>query len=186
MLKIAQGIDVMPLMMAIQRHPMLWGENPIRTEMPDSPHVDAEDVLLRFETVAAAPGDPDLLARMNAAPMEFQPAWYELPEVKQLIMPMLARVGAYELGRVILAKLRPGRAILPHADTTGAYAGIKDMARHHLVINGAPGNQFHVEQESAQMLTGELWLIDNRRNHSALNGSADDRIHLIVDARIAP
>lgn len=181
-LKIAQGMDVLPLMHTLMRKSHLWGEKPARTASEGSPHVEAKDILLRFEDVAGACS----MNELDHAPMIWHPAWYELPEVRLLIAPLIARVAGYELGRVMLTKLEPGDSIRPHADVLGDYAETPDMARYHIAVQGLPGSMFHVDRESVQMLTGEAWWIHNRVTHSVINNSADDRIHLIVDMRVAP
>lgn len=185
-LKVAQGIDVMPLLHALARKPLLWSENPIRCGFAESPHADVEDILLRFEDTDARPDEPDARTKIDAAPLAWTAAWRELPEVKAILWPLLHRVGAYELGRLMITKLRPGDSIGAHADTEGLYAQIPDMSRYHIALQGLPGSLFHVERETVQMLSGEAWLFDNRSTHSVVNNSADDRVHLIVDARIAP
>lgn len=180
-LRIAIGIDVLPLMHALQRKPTLWGANPFRTAAKCSPHAEVDDVLLRFEV-----DEQRALDEETPGELGWCEAWRELPEVKPILMPLLMRVGAYEVGRVMITKLRPGCAIDAHADTRGAYARIPDMARYHVALQGLPGSLFHVERETVMMASGEAWLINNRAVHSVRNESADDRVHLLVDARIAP
>ena len=143
--RIAANADVRILAHAIQRKPYLWNADPVRTTFPNSPHAEVDDILLRFEemdpeTVAEASyGDADARAALEAAPRKWREGWSELPEAKPLVMSLMLRVGAYELARVMITRLKPGGMILPHADTEGEYANLPDIARYHMVVQGLPG-----------------------------------------------
>ena len=182
--KVAEGIDVLPLAHALQRRPEFWGANPIRTRFPGSPHAEVDDVLLKFEAIDAEPDDPDLDAKAEAAERVFWPAWHAFPQVRSLVGPLMLRVGAYELTRVILTRLRPGGQIAPHADTRGKYANLPDIARYHLVVQGLPGSLFHCGDETVSMSTGEVWSFDAHQVHAVVNNSVDDRLHLLADMRL--
>lgn len=188
--RIATGVDVLPLAHALQRKPYLWGADPIRTTFPNSPHAEVEDVLLRFEAMdpetlaAAGAGDETARVALEAAPRTWREAWGALPEAKPLIQGVMVRVGAYELARVMVTKLRPGGRIYPHADTQGTYANLPDIARYHMVLQGLPGSLFHCGPETVQMLTGEVWWFDAHQVHSVEQNSTDDRLHLLIDVRI--
>lgn len=190
--RIANGVDVGPLAHALQRKPYLWGADTIRTTFPNSPHEQVDDVLLRFEAMdpkvlsAAGFGDARAIRKLEAAPRVWREAWGELPEAKPLITALLLRVGAYELARVMITRLKPGAVILPHADTEGTYANLPDIARYHMVLQGLPGSLFHCGHETVNMLTGEVWWFDAHQVHSVQNNSTDDRIHMLIDARLAP
>lgn len=190
--RIATGVDVLPLLHAIQRKPYLWGGDPVRTTFPGSPHAEVDDILLRFEEM-----DPELVAlatngdavardELEGAPRTWRPAWRELPEAKPAIMALLHRVGAYELARVMITRLRPGGRIYEHADTEGEYANLSDIARYHMALQGLPGSLFNCGSETVQMASGDVWWFDAHQSHSCLNGSTDDRIHMLIDARLAP
>lgn len=190
--RIANGVDVGPLAHALQRKPYLWGGDPVRTTFPNSPHAEVDDVLLRFEDMdpemlaEASFGDEAARATLEAAPRVWRAAWGELPEAKPLILSLLNRVGAYELARVMITRLKPGGRIYPHADTEGLYANLPDIARYHMVLQGLPGSLFHCGPETVQMLTGEVWHFDAHQVHSVENNSTDDRVHMLIDCRLAP
>ena len=44
---------------------------------------------------------------------------------------------------------------------------------------------FDVGESSMKMAEGELWEINNRREHAVANNSDNDRIHIILDYVIA-
>lgn len=182
--QIGAGTDVMPLMMSLQRQPDLWGADPIRTTFPSSPHAEVDDILLRFEDLKVGPDHPDIERHVETAERTWREAWNRLPEAKTLILPLMARVGAYELARVLITRLPPGGTILPHADTRGTYANLPDIARYHVVLQGLPGSIFNCGAESVQMRTGETWWFNAHAVHSCVNNSADDRIHMLVDVRL--
>lgn len=189
--RIAAGIDVLPLAHALQRKPYLWGAEPMRTRLVNSPHAEVEDILLRFEDVPpdlaarASQGGPEAWAEFEACPLAFRPAWTDLPEAKPLVQGLMVRVGAYELGRVVITKLKPGGTIYPHADT-GLYSETPDRSRYHLVLRSVAGSNFHCGAETVHMAPGELWWFDAQAPHSVQNNGNDDRLHLLIDVRVMP
>jgi hypothetical protein len=186
------NVNAMPLAHALQRKPYLWGEDDVRTTFPGSPHVEVDDILLRFEDMdaelvaEATRGNAAARAALEAAPRSWRPAWHELPEAKPLVLDLMRATGAYELARVMITRLRPGGRIYPHADTEGEYANLPDIARYHLVLQGLAGSLFHCGNETVHMATGDIWWFDARQQHAVENNSVDDRIHLLIDVRVAP
>lgn len=170
---LAQGIRVLPLMAAIARQPGLWNMDNCRREFEETPHSAAEDILLRFGAK-----DGDDLEAVDISAMQ------KLPDVKSEILNIMRVVNGSRLGRVIVTKLGPGKKILPHRDVLGEYS--KYYTRYHLVLQGMPGSLFTCGDETVQMLTGELWWFDASAEHSVINNSKDDRIHMLIDVRIDP
>lgn len=171
--KIAEGVDTLPVLLALQRQPRLWNADRRRQEFEHSPHADVDDILLRFEDDVS-----------DAATLRWRDGWVDLPEVRPLLPALLMRLQAYSLMRVMITRLAPGREIKPHKDVLGDYVSVPDLVRAHVVLQGLPGCQFYCGGETVQMLTGEVWTFDAREAHAVVNNSADDRIHLIVDARV--
>jgi quercetin dioxygenase-like cupin family protein len=104
-----------------------------------------------------------------------------MPAFKETALGVMQLLRGVQLGRMIVTRLKPGGTIAPHEDQ-GQVA--KWYTRTHLVLAGKPGNMFTVEDETVQMLTGELWWFENKRSHSCVNKSDDDRVHLIMDVRV--
>ena len=80
--------------------------------------------------------------------------------------------------RVLLAKLSAGGTIDLHQDTG------KSLARCHRVHLPIVTNEsviFTVDNSYMHLPCGELWEINNRKNHGVANQSNQDRIHLIAD-----
>jgi Aspartyl/Asparaginyl beta-hydroxylase len=177
--QIGTGVDVLPLLHAIQRQPQLWNQQRFRTTYDNTPHADVDDIWLRFSPERA--GFDQVIE--DTSPI-WQPAASGLPQAKPLVLNLMSYLGAYELGRLLITRLRPGGRILPHADTDGAYVNQGDIGRYHIVLQGLPGSTFRCGDEVVQMLTGEIWWFDAGVCHSVENNSADDRIHLIADFRL--
>lgn len=174
--QIAANIDVMPLLHTIQRKPHLWNRENIRTRYPQSPHHQADDIILRFNDIP----DDDITKVINDKDCLNYPALAELPQARVLIFDLMRRVEGEQLGRVVITRLAPGRCITPHADQ-GAPAEFYD--RYHVVLQNFPGSIFECGDEKVTMRSGDCWWFDNTKTHSVKNNSADDRISMIVDIR---
>lgn len=178
------GVHVQPLLHSIVRNPQLWNQNTFRTTFPNTPHVDVDDIWLRFSA-------EEQLDTNTRAMGDDRPVWYPaakvLTEAKPIIRGLMNQVNAYELGRVVVSRIKPGGRILPHSDDEGVYVKQGDIARYHVVLQGLPGSLFACgdgdEQETVNMQTGEVWWFNAHRTHQVVNNSADDRIHLLVDVR---
>lgn len=180
---IATGVDNVPMMLALQRHPELWNADTFRTTYPGTPHSEADDILLRYT-------GPSAYRSVDTVIEDDRPVWLPAASVlpwKPIVLDLMRRVEAYQLDRLLITRLRPGARIAPHADDVGEYAANNDeRARFHVVLQGLPGSLYHNGDESVCMTTGSVWTFMPRLVHSVENGSADDRIHLIVDVCIAP
>jgi hypothetical protein len=175
--RLAEGIDPVPLMAAITTRPHLWDQNTLRTQHPNTAHAEVSDIWLRFNEIKE-----DQSAVVNDLDCVNYPAMFELPQARQLIFALMARVEGERLGRCMITKLAPGRVITPHVDQ-GAPATYYD--RFHIVLHSTPGCVFRAGDEKVHMDAGEVWWFDNKQEHEVLNYGSDDRVHLIVDIRTA-
>lgn len=178
--QLAAGVNVTPLMNAVQRQPELWDAHPIRTSHPGTAHAQVSDILLRFNDLDEylRTGDPSTITDdREAIPY---PAWEKLPQVRPVIFDLMRTVEATRLGRVIITKLPPGHEITPHVDG-GAPATY--FERYMVALQCLPGALFHIGDETVNYRTGDVWWLNNSVEHSVVNNSADDRIVLIVDLR---
>lgn len=171
--RIAESVDVGQLMHAVARQHGLWDADKLRTTFDGTPHAEVNDILLRF----GKPDGDDLDA-------EDREAIKLIPGAKTMALNLMHLVRGSRLGRVVITKLDPGKKILPHADTQGAYASY--YTRYHLVLQGLPGSLFSCGDETVNMLTGEIWWFDASAVHALSNNSKDDRVHMLVDVRIDP
>ena len=84
-----------------------------------------------------------------------------------------------KIGRVMLVELKSGGLIKPHMDT-GNYPSY--YRRFHLPIKSEKGNYFYTDK-TYQMNVGELWEVDNKNMHYAINSSDSPRWNLIMDMK---
>lgn len=182
---IAERVNVMPLMHAVQRAPHLWNQNKWRTSYEGTPHADVSDIWLRYSGHEATKDLSNTAPVLQDVRPIWYPAWEKLPEARPLVFDLMRAVGAYELGRLLITKIPPGGQIMPHCDADGAYTDTADGHRYHVVLQGLPGSLFGCEDETVNMRTGEVWFFNHRGKHWVKNNSADDRIHLLVDLRVA-
>lgn len=180
---LAQGVDVLPLNLAIKRQPALWKEDTYLRDYPQGPFKQIESIMLRFPVKSVFETEAELANHVSTYDQHENvdyPAYKVLPEARPLVMQLMARVGGERLGRVMINKISPGGVIFPHADTP-VHAEYWD--RFHIVLQSQPGVVFRCGDEYAQMATGECWWFQNANEHEVANNSADDRIHLIMDVR---
>lgn len=181
-LRLASGINTLPLLHSVQRQSSLWNENTLRTTHRQSPHTEVEDIWLRFN---------DLEPYKDLPPSEYAkvldehesicyPAWFKLPEAQVIIFDLMRLVQGVRLGRVLITRLAPGKRITPHTDG-GSHAEYYE--RYHCVLQNSPGSTFRAGDENLCMKPGELYWFNNAIEHEVINNSADDRIVLIIDIR---
>jgi hypothetical protein len=84
------------------------------------------------------------------------------------------------IGRIFFSKLAAGQKVDTHTDQ-GAYFDYYD--RFHFIVHAAD-NKFIVREEVLEFVTGEFYWINNHVPHSLINDSNDDRIIVIIDARL--
>jgi hypothetical protein len=175
--QLAAGLDVGPLMHALARQPELWNQNTLRTAHPGTAHAAVSDIWLWFNEV---PLEGTTISVAQDREVIAYPAWEKLPQAREIIFNLMRRVEGVRLGRVIITKLPPGKIITPHVDG-GAPATF--YTRYQIALQSLPGALFHIDDETAGLQTGEVWMIDNSVEHSVVNNSADDRVVMIVDIR---
>ncbi|MEJ0004376.1 MAG: aspartyl/asparaginyl beta-hydroxylase domain-containing protein [Pararobbsia sp.] len=189
-LKIAEGVDQTPLLLAIHRRPDLWKEDTFLRHYPQGPFGETESIMLRFPRIADFSRDKtgkkvekyraNLLPGYDQHESIDQPAYKVLTEARPIVMQLMARVGGERLGRVMINKIVPGGRIFPHPDTP-VHADY--YSRFHVVLMSAPGVNFRCGDETVYMGVGEVWWFNNKLEHEVVNNSGVDRIHMVVDVR---
>jgi hypothetical protein len=193
-LRIAQNMEVMPVLMDITRNQDWWHRDDYLRSYPQGPFEQVDSIILRFpertvyETEEAVRQHLDNV-RYDPHECVDQPIYSQIPSARALVMRIFAYVSATRLGRVMINRIKPGGQIFKHADTLehAVY-----WQRHHLVLQSAPGAVFEAGDEQVYMAPGELWWFNNgkpakdgtRPEHHVMNNSAVDRIHLIMDFKI--
>lgn len=176
-LKIAENVDVFPILHAVQLKPDLWDENNLRTTHPVSPHQDCHDIWILFNAIPK--NEADIVDDTKVVPYR---AWQELPQLRPVLFDLMRRVEGIQLGRVLITKLETGKKIPPHTDQG---APVEFYSRYQIALQSYPGCVFQIEDEKVQFRAGDVWKIDNSKEHSVVNNSSDDRIVLIADIRTA-
>jgi len=170
--RLAKGVNFNPLLVAINRQPELWDRNTLRTKHPNTAHSEVSDIWLMFNELGE-----DVANDIIVKPY---PAFEKLPQARPLIFDLMRTVEGVTLGRVIITKLPPGKKITPHVDGGAPATYYK---RYQMALQSLPGALFTIRDETVQFESGEVWLIDNKKEHSVVNNSRDDRIVMIVDIR---
>lgn len=189
-LRIATGVNVTPLMLAISRRPELWKEDTFLRHYPQGPFGEVESIMLRFPEKVVFEGDDAEekveLYKQNMLPgydqhesMDY-PAYALLPEARNIVMNMFTAVAGERLGRVIINKIKPGGRIYPHPDTA---EHCRYYSRFHVVLQSAPGVIFRAGDEKTCWETGSAFWFNNALEHEVINNSGQDRIHMVIDAR---
>lgn len=182
-LRIAEGVDVMPLLLAVSRRPELWKEDTYLRDYPQGPFAQIESIMLRFPEKSVKETQAEIEAFIKTHDQHESidyPPYKLLSEARPIIGQLMARVSGERLGRCMINKISPGGRIYPHADTP---SHCEYYSRFHVVMQAGPGCNFRCGDETVNMAIGEVWWFNNSIEHEVVNNGADDRIHLIVDIR---
>lgn len=179
-LKLAAGINITPLLHAVQRQPELWNQNKLRTTHQDSPHTAVDDIWLRFNDLTLYESSEEYSKILDEHESICYPAWFKLPEVQPIIFDLMHLVRGTRLGRVLVTRLAPGKSIVPHVDS-GSHAAYYE--RYHCVLQNIAGSNFRAGNETVCMQPGDLYWFDNSKEHEVINHSREDRVTLIIDIR---
>ena len=191
--RLASGVNVTPLMLAISRRTDLWTEDTFLRHYPQGPFGMVDSIMLRFpEKVILDDADPAeqerkvALYKANQLPGFDQhesidyPAYAALPEARDIVMNVFAAVRGTRLGRVMINRIAPGGRIFPHEDTP---EHCRYYSRFHVVLQSADGVKFRAGDEWGNWETGAVFWFNNALEHEVINDSPTDRIHMVIDAR---
>lgn len=176
-LRIAQGFDVVPIMLELHRSPGLWDENTHRQCYPNTPHAATSSVWVRYRPAAEI---KELSSFSEEHRNVFWPAWYALPSLRPLVFNLMARVSAVELGSILITRLLPGGEVLPHSDR-GGWAPEFYNTKCHVTLAGASIST--CGEEVVTMAQGDVFTFDNLLMHSVKNDGDCDRVVCIVSMR---
>jgi hypothetical protein len=170
--RLAQSIDVPPILAEIRTHRNLWYVNQVRQQTVRA-QAETNSIPLRS---GVSGGDKSTSLEDSQRIIETE-NWPRFPYTTGLLAKFAADERG-ELARAMLVRLKPQGRVLSHVDR-GAYYACRD--RYHLVIHSAGGSEMKAGGESAVFQPGELWCFNNKAVHEAFNHSNDWRIHLIFD-----
>jgi len=172
--KINHTLKLLTVLREINQNDEFFGINRIR-QYAGSAHTEVDDILLRGPPLSMG---LTMMELMNAIDCEWYQSVNMFPETYEMVSWITHYLGCKKLGRVIITKLAPGGVIYPHIDEGEVP---KVYERFHYVIQGTSGNIFTIDGRQQEMRTGQLWKVNVRKEHSVVNQSDRDRIHLIMD-----
>lgn len=170
--------DVRRLVTQLDWHPELWNEFDLRTNHPQSPHRELDDIFVRYNARENFTGDRHKFNEPHDA--AWWPAIVKLPAVLPIVWDLMRHVEAERLGMVLITRIPGGATCYPHIDT-GWHARHYD--KYAVQLASADGQTFHVEDEELSAGPGEVYWFDNSRTHWVNNSSGKDRITMIVCIR---
>jgi hypothetical protein len=169
-------IDIFALVGELWARRALFDAVTLRQDAPGSAHKDTRAIFLR------GPEVPSASRWFEDLPHVDYPALAGWESAAAVLAEIAARAGGRPMGKAMIVALRPGGIVTPHIDQ-GAYAERHD--RYHLPLVTNPDAVLVSGDETVHAPAGLLAWFDNHAMHSAENLGAADRIHLIVDVRIA-
>lgn len=174
--KLAENIDVSDIIEQVKNNSDLWDKHPYRRIAPNSPHKEMRDIWIRANTL-------DSIGK-NWADVHY-PVWYEsaekLPAIKDFCSDLMYWLKGEALGHVMITKIPPGGKIDRHNDVRW-HAEFFD--KFYLQLQAAEGQTFNTDDHEFTSKTGDLYWLNNQRDHWVINNSNVDRMTLIVCVKI--
>lgn len=178
-LKIADNVDVMPILTELQRHPELWNQYRLRKDRTNSPHVEMSDIWVRYRDINKYVEEhgEDFSKFNDEHDGVWYPSFYAIPQLRPIIFGLMARVEGERLGGVLITKIPPGGKIAKHRDF-GWH--VVNYDKYYISLQSGEGARFFCQDESINPRQGDIYLFDNKHEHWVENNSDTDRITLIV------
>ena len=172
--RIAEGLDVEPLLQLLDAKPELWKEIETRQQFTNSPHKDTETIYVR----GALKMSPYYLL-WDTGSYDYPCMEYIKPALVPLLQPILKQLGVEDLGRVLIVNLKATGQVTRHIDQ-GTYAD--HYERFHIVLKSNQHCFLTSGNWVLNLQVGECWWFNNKALHSAENNSTEyDRWHIIFD-----
>ena len=176
-LRIADGVETMPLRLELAGNERLWDQRPDRRLYPGTPHAAMTDITARYMPEAQL---TETEAQRREHRNVFWPAWHALPALRPVVFGLMTRVQAVELGSILITRLPPGKQIDPHHDG-GNWAPEYYNAKAHWTVQGSA--LVVCDGEACRFDAGTVWTFDNLLVHHIENDGDEDRICVIVSMR---
>ncbi len=167
--RVAENININPLLWALQANPQLWNEHTYRTENGDSPHHEVDDIWVRSSLPFGV---------WNPEPHDSE--WYpcaDLLPIKPLVYSLMQFAEGDKLGAVLITRVKPGHSVKPHSDP-GWHA--RHYQKFAVQVQSAPGQAFCFDGERLESKPGDVYWFDNQHTHWVVNETEHDRITVIV------
>jgi aspartyl/asparaginyl beta-hydroxylase len=178
---IHQGLDVAPILAELADVPE-WGLYAERKEREGTAHGDTTDLWCRFfarETLKE-PADYN-----RPGQCVFYPVWDRLPSIHPVVWGLMASQRSVELGGILVTRLRPGGRILRHSDR-GAWHAERYNCKCYVVLQANARCVVECDGDEQVFREGEIFELDNLRQHSMENGGTTPRTTLIITMRRDP
>lgn len=179
-LKIAEGVDVLPLLMELHRQPHLWNRNDVRLSKA-GPHWQSDDIWLRYKDESENKQSGDYRNFSDPHDGVWYPAYYALPSARKLIFSLMARVEGERIGGIFIYRVAPGKEILPHIDS-GWHVDFYD--KFNVCLQSNPRAAFVYEDEAMVQRPGDVHRFVNTEKHSVVNSGEEDHIVMTVCIRV--
>lgn len=177
---ISAGVNVMPLLLDLQRQPHVWDKNPCRLSK-HAPHHETQDIFIRYkdEREHIASGDWRTIVDPHI------PVWYQssdlLPGARAIALDLMAAVRGEMLGGVFIYKVEPGKRIHKHTDK-GWHPEFYD--KFNVCLQSNPDAAFVYDDERLVQRAGEVHWFRNDVDHEVVNEGTDAHIILTVCLRL--
>ena len=181
-MRIASGVDVMPLMMELKRQPELWNATPYRTKFESSPHRETDDIWLRYKDIKEEVETNDFSTIASEHDSVWYPAYDKLPSCRAMIFDLMARVQGERLGGVLIYRVPPGKQIYEHVDR-GWHPEYYDKFNISLQSNLLCPLIYTRHDEAMRSDTGDVFWFRNTIPHMVKNDSNEDQIIMCVCIR---
>lgn len=169
--KFISNINVNDLKLKIKELPdQIWHEHTIRQTLFE-PHKHTETLEIMW--------DMESLQTNKIGKTHTNFYKLKIETFLEIIKPLYESIyGEGYFVRVLLVKLKAKTKIAPHVDNGESLINCK---RTHIPIITNDYVTFTVGGETKCLKEGEIWEIDNTKEHSVINDSNENRIHLIID-----
>lgn len=175
---ITSGFDIEDAVKEISEHPELWNMYTMRAAEVGSPHIDVDDIWIRYNDWNNFKGN-----RISFNE-EHESVWYpaieKLPSVKDLVMDVMSYVQGERLGGVFITKVPPGKMVKKHIDN-GWHSRYYD--KFAVQLKADIHQTFCFDNYELCSEEGDLYTFDNSKTHWVINNSNVDRITLIITIR---
>jgi len=171
--RIADGLDVEPLLKLLDAKPELWKEIQIRQQFTGSPHKDTESIYVRGPLKMS-----QYYVLWDTGSYDYPCMEYLEPALVPLMRPILKKLQVEDMGRVLIVNLKPSGHVTKHNDQ-GTYAD--HYQRFHLVLKTNQWCSQTCGDQKQKFEVGEVWWFNHKKIHTADNVGTTDRVHIIFD-----
>ena len=172
-IRVADGLDVEPLIKLLDAKPELWKQITARQTFMNSPHKDTESIYVRGPYAMT-----HYYVMWDTGSYDYPCMEYLKPALVPLMQPVLRKLMVEDMGRVLIVNLKPSGHIIKHNDQ-GKYAD--KYARFHLVVKSNPHCSQTCGDQKQKFEVGEVWWFNHKKLHTADNVGTTDRVHIIFD-----